>query len=99
MSGASIAGLPLEVTMSNIRARIERLERGLSMTPDGPRRINWDNLWKRPEDMVPDGVIDWEAFCRPRKPWSAEDCPIERAIREVGRPAPEQKDEQSKDLG
>jgi hypothetical protein len=70
------------IAMSSIRSRIERLER------KAPRAgvINWDNFWCRREDIVPDGIIDWDAMFE-RPDWSAEDCPIERAIAEVGNPA------------
>jgi hypothetical protein len=49
--------------------------------------INWDNLWARPEDMLPDGNIDWESLFE-REEWSPENCPIERAIAAVGRATP-----------
>ena len=65
--------------MRSIRARIERLERRRV----APRSINWDNLWRRREDIVPDGIVDWEALHAPAEPWSAENCPIERAIAEA----------------
>jgi hypothetical protein len=80
--------------MRSIRARLERLEQRLRLTPGG---INWDNLWKRREDIVPDGIIDWEAMFRPWEPWSAENCPIERAIAEVARSASERKASEVKD--
>lgn len=70
--------------MSSLRARIERLEQRHSP----PGRINWDNLYCPIEDIVPDGIIDWAAFRAPQKPWSAEDCPIERAIAAVEALAP-----------
>jgi hypothetical protein len=50
-------------------------------------RINWGNLCRRPEDIVPDGIIDWYALHEPGREWSDEDCPIERAIAEAGRSA------------
>src|SRR4051812_38939291 len=62
--------------MSNLRARIARLERAIERASP----INWDNLWRRREDVVPDGVIDWDELFVPPEPWSPETCPIERAI-------------------
>jgi hypothetical protein len=50
--------------------------------------INWDNLWCRREDVAPDGIIDWEAMYERQHAWSAEECPIERAIAEVALAAP-----------
>jgi hypothetical protein len=57
--------------MSRLRARIERLEQRIPATG----RINWENLYRRREDIVPDGIIDWYALYEPRQP-----NPIERAI-------------------
>ena len=71
--------------MSSIRARLERLER---RHPAGTGVIEWDNLWRRREDIIPDGIIDWEALHMPWEPWSPENCPIERAIAAAGIPAP-----------
>lgn len=71
--------------MSRFRARIERLEQRIRPTRDG---VDWDNLWRRREDIVPDGIIDWEAMYEPRDPWWAEECPIERAIAAAGLDAP-----------
>ena len=71
--------------MSRLRARIERLEQRIRPTRDG---VDWDNLWRRREDIVPDGIIDWEAMYEPRDAWSAEECPIERAIAEGALAAP-----------
>jgi hypothetical protein len=71
----------MEVAMSRLRARIERLEQRIPPTRDG---VNWDNLWRRREDIVPDGIIDWEAMYESQPAWSAEECPIERAIAAVG---------------
>jgi hypothetical protein len=68
----------VEVAMSGIRARLERLEK--RRPPAGG--INWDNLWRSQEHIVPDGIIDWDAMY---EPMPAEDCPIERAIAEAGR--------------
>ena len=65
----------------SLRARIERLEQ--AVPPIG--WINWDNLWKRPEDIVPDGIIDWYALHEPSPAWSPENCPIEQAIAAVAR--------------
>ena len=65
----------------SLRARIERLEQ--AVPPTGG--INWDNLWKRPEDIVPDGIIDWYALHEPSPAWSPQNCPIEQAIAVVAR--------------
>jgi hypothetical protein len=65
----------------SLRARIERLEQ--AVPPMG--RINWENLYRRREDIVPDGIIDWYALHEPRPPWSPENCPIEQAIAAVAR--------------
>jgi hypothetical protein len=67
----------------SIRARLERLEQKQPFSGG----INWENLWARPEDIVPDGIIDWESMFT-REPWSPENCPIERAIAAVGRADP-----------
>jgi hypothetical protein len=76
--------------MRSIRARIERLEQRPHATPGG---INWDNLYRGPEDIVPDGIIDWEALFGPWEAWSAENCPFERAIAEVALSASKPKSE------
>ena len=64
--------------MSSIRSRIERLER--IQPPVGV--INWDSVWQDGE-IVSDGLVDWAAMLKSEKPWSPEDCPIERAIKAV----------------
>jgi hypothetical protein len=68
--------------MSSIRTRLARLEQRLPP----PGGINWTSLGPRPEDIVSDGIIDWKALCKPSEPWSAEKCPIERAIAAAGLP-------------
>jgi hypothetical protein len=68
----------------SIRARLERLEQKHPSSGG----INWDNLWARPEDIVPDGIIDWQSMLK-REPWSPENNPIERAIAAVGRADPQ----------
>ena len=71
--------------MSSIRARLERLEQ---RHPTALGGIDWDNLWRRREDIIPDGIIDWDALHAPGESWSPENCPIERAIAAAGIPAP-----------
>ena len=65
----------------SLRARIERLEQ--AVPPMG--RINWGNLCRRREDIVPDGIIDWYALHEPSPAWSPQNCPIEQAIAVVAR--------------
>jgi hypothetical protein len=50
--------------MSRLRARIERLEQQIPAAG----RIHWENLHRRREDIVPDGIIDWYALYEPRQP-------------------------------
>lgn len=50
--------------MSSFRARLERLERLKRSDPPGPQ-IRWENFWCAPEDLVPDGIIDWDALRAP----------------------------------
>jgi hypothetical protein len=63
--------------MSRIRARLERLERW----QPAPGGIHWDNrLAQRPEEIVPDGIIDWyDLLFGP--PTDQGPCPIEEKIR------------------
>jgi hypothetical protein len=68
--------------MSSIRTRLARLEQRLPP----PGRINWNSLGPRPEDIVSDGIIDWAAMLKRPEAWSAEKCPIERAIAAAGIP-------------
>jgi len=67
--------------MSRLRTRLERLEQRIPAAGV----INWDNLCRRPEEIVPDGIVDWYALHEPSPAWSPENCPIERAIAEAGR--------------
>jgi hypothetical protein len=70
--------------MSRLRARLERLERRQPASGG----IHWDNLLARsPEEIVPDGIVDWYALFCARPP---DNDPIEEAIRLAGLPAPEQ---------
>lgn len=47
----------------SLNRRLEKLE---GRADAGPR-ANWDNLHAvRPEDVVPDGVVDWAALFVPR---------------------------------
>jgi hypothetical protein len=72
--------------MSRIRTRLERLER------QQPARggVHWDNLLARsPEEIVPDGIIDWyDLLFGPR---TDQKCPIEEEIRLAGLPRPDQR--------
>ena len=71
--------------MSRIRTRLERLER------QRPARasINWDNFLARsPEEIVPDGIVNWNDFLF-GPPRDNETCPIEEAIRLAGLPTPD----------
>jgi hypothetical protein len=70
--------------MSSIRARLERLERRHPALGG----IHWDNLLAQsPEEIVPDGIIDW--YTLRFGPPDNEPCPIEEAIRLAGLPSPE----------
>jgi len=72
--------------MSRIRTRLERLER-LQPARGG---IHWDNLLARsPDEIVPDGIIDWyDLLFVPRL--GEQICPIEEEIRLAGSPRPDQ---------
>lgn len=68
----------------NFRGRLERLERGVA---DTGGVINWDNLHRGPDDLIPDGVIDWLTLFSQE----ARDapCPIEARLAEIeALPAP-----------
>jgi hypothetical protein len=47
--------------------------------PQGAPRVNWDNYYARsPEEIVPDGVIDWQEMFAPRLSKEERDarCPV-----------------------
>jgi hypothetical protein len=71
--------------MSRLRTRLERLERRQPSSGG----INWDNLLAQsPEEIVPDGIVNWyDLFSGP--PTNEATCPIEEAIRRAGLPSPD----------
>jgi hypothetical protein len=69
--------------MSRLRTRLERLER----RQPPPGCIRWDNLLARsPEEIVPDGIVDWHALFSAAPP---DNDPIEEMIRLAELPAGE----------